>query len=163
MSGLVAEKAFTKKNGLEDHYTYIPPSHITITNSAYGLLLLFARVTRPLQGLVCAAFIANTNGYLINWVEPVKNSSVLEDIPDWKDMHKRKQKLEAKGHQIIGEFRTGKTLDLTDRDRQHMKYHFFIQRQHVQLIVTSQAVLAYSYDGTDFKKQGIKPPTVFKL
>ena len=132
-----------------------------ITNSMFGLLLLFSRVRRSIHGLVCATYEQETWKYLIDWIEPVKPSDISEAYPDAQDFRTRKAKLEGKGRTVIGEFRTVDTMNLSDRDRQRMKYHFLTNKHHVQLMATRRAVTAFIYDGRQYVKFQLKPfPTI---
>ena len=134
---------------------------ITITNSMYGLLLLFSRVRRSIHGLVSATYEQDTGKFLIDWIEPVKPSDISDAYPDAQDFRTRKDKLEGKGKTVIGEFRTEDTMNLSDRDRQRMKYHFLTNKHHVQLIASIRAVSAFIYDGTEYVKFQLKPfPTI---
>ena len=136
----------------------IPLNQVEIRYGPYRLLRILALTEKHSLGLVGGKIDHSTGRIIIQWVEPIRNSEIVSDHPEWSDYHQNVRELEAEGHRILREFHISKqgTIEIEGQLR-NLKYNWISGRPLIHLNVTSRDITAYTYDGSRFRQKILKP------
>ena len=136
----------------------IPLDRVEITQGAFRLLRILAFTGKYSIGLIGGDINTSTGRITIQWVEPVKNSDIVPDHPEWSDYYQKVRELEAEGHRILGEFHIPKpNTPVTNRHLKNLKYNWISGRPLIHLTITNKHIIASTYNGSDYHQKKLRP------
>ena len=143
---------------IHSHIRPIPLNRVEITHGAYRLLRILAFTGKHSLGLIGGEFKPSTGRLIIRWVEPIKNSEIVSDHPEWSDYYQKVRMLESEGYRILGEFHIPKLgTNKIERPLKNLKYNWISGRSLIHLIVTTRDIIVYTYDGSRFRQKTLQP------